>query len=161
MTSPAKTASTRPASVADRAALFRLLEAANLPLAGLPEDLESFVVAEVRGRVVAAAGLELYGESALLRSVVVDPECQGTGIGRRIVSEALELARGRGAAQVFLLTTTAQDWFPRFGFSREDRSRVPQPMLESAEFRGACPASAVLMRLRLRSPAGLSVAAGG
>jgi amino-acid N-acetyltransferase len=140
--------------------MLQLLEAARLPLAGLPENLDSFVVADLHGRVVAAAGLELYGESALLRSVVVDPECQGTGIGRRIVSEALELARGRGAAEVFLLTTTAEEWFPRFGFSREDRSRVPQAMLESAEFRGACPASAVLMRLRLGALPAFPVAAG-
>lgn len=155
------TANTRPATVADRAALLRLLEAANLPRAGLPEDLVAFLVAELCGRVIGAAGLELYGESALLRSVVVDPECQGTGVGRRIVSEALELARRRGASDVFLLTTTAQEWFPRFGFSREDRLRVPQPMLESAEFRGACPASAVLMRLRLGAPPAFPHTAGG
>ena len=56
---------------------------------------------------------------------------------------------GNGITTVVLLTTTAEDYFPRFGFERTDRSVVPEEVRESAEFRGACPASATVMQLVL------------
>ena len=50
---------------------------------------------------------------------------------------------------MYLLTTTAEDYFPRFGFEVIDRSEADERLKESAEFRGACPDSAVCMRLSL------------
>ena len=47
---------------------------------------------------------------------------------------------------VYLLTTTADGFFPRFGFSRITRDDVPDSVKGSVEFRSACPASAVVMR---------------
>ena len=44
-----------------------------------------------------------------------------------------------------LLTTTAEGWFPRLGFVRVDRARVPAAVQLSVEFTAACPASAVVM----------------
>ena len=57
-----------------------------------------------------------------------------------------------GLDALYLLTTTAQDWFPRFGFERVDRSSTPPEIAGSDEFAELCPASAVVMRLDLRSP---------
>jgi amino-acid N-acetyltransferase len=44
-----------------------------------------------------------------------------------------------------LLTTTAEDFFARFGFRRTDRTQVPPSVRESREFQGACPTSATVM----------------
>ena len=58
-------------------------------------------------------------------------------------------ARAQRIQDVTLLTTTAMDWFPRFGFTRINRADVNPALLVSEELRGACPATAVVMRRAL------------
>jgi N-acetylglutamate synthase-like GNAT family acetyltransferase len=96
--------------------------------------------------VVGVAGMERYGDSGLLRSVAVAPDWRRTGIGRTLVERVLEESRAAGVRDVYLLTTTAEHYFPRLGFGCVDRQTVPAAMQASAEFTGACPASAVVMR---------------
>lgn len=139
----------RPATSRDFGPLVGLLEAAGLPTAGLPPALDGFHVAERQGQVVGAVGIEPYAGSALLRSAVVDPAVRGWGIGEALVRRVLEHARERGIADVFLLTTTAERYFPRFGFEPVARHEVPGEVRQSVEFREACPASAVVMRMVL------------
>jgi amino-acid N-acetyltransferase len=50
---------------------------------------------------------------------------------------------------VFLLTTTAEAFFPKFGFEQIQRIDVPISLQASVEFQSACPASAIVMRKRL------------
>jgi amino-acid N-acetyltransferase len=140
------TATIRLATPGDYAGVVRLLQASELPTAGLQPSLPDFLVAEDRGRVVGAVGLELYGESALLRSAVVDAGSRGTGVGSGLVDGVLERARARGVREIYLLTTTAERYFPRFGFVPITRSQVALPVRASEEFRGACPDTAVVMR---------------
>ena len=129
-----------------RALLERLL----LPLAGVDEHLPTMLVARDGEEIVGTAGLELYAEGALLRSVAVDPSRQGEQLGHRLTDAALQLATRHGANSVFLLTTTAERFFPRFGFERIDRAHVPPSVRASVEFQSACPASAIVMRKQLR-----------
>jgi amino-acid N-acetyltransferase len=136
----------RAASAADHDQVVRLLVAADLPTAGLQGSLPDFVVAEEDGRVVGAVGLEVYGDAALLRSAVVDTSRRGAGLGHGLVSTLLAHARCRGVREIYLLTTTAEDYFPRFGFTRVGREAVAPTVRASEEFRGACPESAVAMR---------------
>ena len=155
MTGTASTAASDPvvriraAGPEDAAAVRRLLTDAALPLDGVPADLAHFLVAERDGTVIGAIGLEPYGDAALLRSAVVALEVRGTGLGERLVQALLDDARTSGARELVLLTTTAETWFPRFGFARIDRAAAPAALHASEEFRGACPASAVVMSLRL------------
>ncbi len=139
----------RPATPADRGAVAELLKAAELPLDGIPSALEHFLVAESGGALVGAIGLEVYGNAALLRSAVVHPASRGSRVGEALVHALLEHARTLGVQEIGLLTTTAEQWFPRFGFARTERSALPQALFASEEFKGACPATAVAMRLRM------------
>jgi amino-acid N-acetyltransferase len=136
----------RRAASRDHRAMIRLLQAAALPTDGVPATLHDFYVAEDHGRIVGAIGLELYGGNALLRSAVVDADVRGAGIGEALVRRVLDDARERGIRDFYLLTTTAERYFPRFGFQRIDRKEVPAGVQASVEFREACPASAVAMR---------------
>ena len=63
----------------------------------------------------------------------------------RIPQTAEIFAATHGLTPLYLLTTTAEDFFPRFGFSRITRQEVPESVRASVEFRSACPASAVVM----------------
>ena len=80
------------------------------------EFLPSFWVLEAGGTVVGAAGLEVYGEAAVLRSVVVAPSVRGTGQGVRLADTALAEARCQDVRRVYLFTKDAGPFFARFGF---------------------------------------------
>lgn len=137
----------RQAHPADWAAIEHLLTTNHLPVDGAREHLSTFVLAQAGLDVVGCAGVEPRGEVALLRSVAVVPGWQGQGIGRQMVSFLLEEARRRNFKAVALLTTTARRWFEGFGFKRADRSTAPAALHASAEFQGACPASADFLLL--------------
>jgi amino-acid N-acetyltransferase len=138
-----------PATERDLPAIRALLEQLHLPLAGVEEHLSTMLVAREGEQIVGTAALELYGDGALLRSVAVEPRRQGKQLGHQLTGAALRLATAHGADTVFLLTTTAERFFPRFGFEPIDREQVPPSVRESVEFRSACPASAIVMRRRL------------
>jgi amino-acid N-acetyltransferase len=141
--------SLRDAQPADLPDVLALLGRAHLPTAGVEDTLPHFVIAEDGGRIVGAVGLELYGASALLRSAAVEESWRGYGVGRTLIDRALKIARDRGVTDVFLLTTTAEHYFPRFGFSCVSRESVAPEVQGSIEFKEACPASAVVMRKSL------------
>jgi len=136
----------RRATRSDQRRVEQLLSSLHLPTAGVADWIDRFWVADHAGSPVGVAGVEQYGNAALLRSVAVDPSWRDTGIGRTLVETALATARAEGADSVYLLTTTAERYFPRFGFERITRDEVPDSLRESVEFREACPASAVVMR---------------
>jgi amino-acid N-acetyltransferase len=133
----------------DLPAILSLLERCGLPTAGVAEHLSHALVAREQNRVVGSAALEIYDDGALLRSVAVDPGRRGLGLGERIAAAALAEAERHGAQQIFLLTTSAERFFPRFGFTVVTRDEVPPGLLQSVEFRSACPASAIVMRKSL------------
>jgi amino-acid N-acetyltransferase len=82
----------------------------------------------------------------LLRSAVVALEKRNSGLGSDLVESLLRRAETRGTREIYLLTTTAERFFPRFGFAAIDRVEVATPVRVSEEFRGACPDSAIVMR---------------
>jgi amino-acid N-acetyltransferase len=139
----------RPARPSDFEAAAALLRASSLPLAGFADHFLDALVADEGGAVVGCVALELYGEAALLRSLAVAAERRGEGIGERLAAAALSAAKASGARDVYLLTQTAERFFPRFGFSVEERALAPEVLGRSEEFRGACCPSAVLMRARV------------
>jgi amino-acid N-acetyltransferase len=141
----------RAAETEDLKEVLALLGRAQLPDAGVADRFSDFFVAERQGELIGAAGLEIYSSSALLRSVVVDDAWRGSGVGRSLIELALSEAKSRGIEDVFLLTTSAEHYFPRFGFACISRSQVSREVTRSVEFQGACPASAVVMRKSLKS----------
>jgi amino-acid N-acetyltransferase len=135
----------------DLSEVLSLLSRAQLPTAGVADVFPHFIVAESEGNIVGVVGLELYGGSALLRSAAVEESWRGSGVGRVLVERALDLARERGIDDVYLLTTTAEEYFPKFGFACISRDAVAEEVRSSVEFRTACPASAVAMRKSLKA----------
>ena len=126
-----------------------LLQRLSLPLDGVDKHVKMMLVAREDGRVIGTAALELYEDGALLRSVAVDPRQQGKRLGHELTEAALRLAAAHSADTVFLLTTTAEHFFPKFGFEPIARDDVPASIQASVEFRAACPASAIVMRKHL------------
>jgi amino-acid N-acetyltransferase len=135
----------RPALPTDLPGIEQLLTTANLPLAGVAETLPGFVVAEFDGAIVGTAALEVCCDDALLRSVAVAPEWRSRGLGRALVTRVIADAEARGLRALYLLTTTAEHYFPSFGFRQITRDEVPADVRATEEFQSACPASAVVL----------------
>ena len=136
----------RPARAADLAEILALVASAGLPTEGIAGRLEEgYAVATLGDRLLGVAGVERYGRWGLLRSVAVAAEARGSGLGMELSRERLAWAQAHGLDAVYLLTTTAEDFFPRLGFQRIARDEVPGPVLEADEFRSICPSSAVVM----------------
>ena len=133
----------------DLPAIRALLAQLHLPLDGVDTHVQTMLVARDGEQIVGTAALELYDDGALLRSVAVDPRRQGEQLGHQLTEAALRLAATRGKRMVFLLTTTAERFFPKFGFEPIARTDVPASVQRSVEFQSACPASAIVMRKQL------------
>ncbi|HSF17938.1 MAG TPA: arsenic resistance N-acetyltransferase ArsN2 [Vicinamibacteria bacterium] len=130
--------------------VLELLGESALPGAGVEDHFGGFLVArDGDGRVVGCIGMEKYGDAGLLRSLAVRADERRTGVGRCLVERLLEEARVSKIRSMFLLTTTAEWYFSRFGFQPIGRDEADPRLGASQELRGACPDSAVLMHLRL------------
>ena len=139
----------RRASEKDLQGVLSLLAESGLPQDGLSDHLATTLVAIDNGHIVGSAALEVYPDGALLRSVAVAPRLRGSGLGHRLTEAATDLATELRVPAVFLLTTTAEEFFPRFGFARIGRGEVPTTVQQSVEFRTACPSTATVMRKTL------------
>lgn len=142
----------RRAEQRDLTGIEKLLTESKLPTAGVAESLEHFIVATDNDALLGAIGLEVFGDTALLRSAVVDRGVRSTGLGSRLVLRILALASEVSVRDLYLLTTTAENYFPRFGFVRTTRDAVPERIRGSVEFQGACPASAIVMVAAVERP---------
>jgi amino-acid N-acetyltransferase len=129
-----------------------LLRKTDLPPDEIELHMENFLVIrhpEVDRKpelLVGSVGLELYEDSALLRSLAVHPDFQGTGLGSRLVDSIIKVAKGKGITRLFLLTDTAESFFEKRGFMVVTRDQVPDDMKQSIEFTTLCTTSPSMMK---------------
>jgi amino-acid N-acetyltransferase len=127
-----------------------LLEAEGLPASDLTEShLEHFFFTGTDGAPSALVGLEIYGEAALLRSLVVSAAARTQGLGSALVLHAEEYAATHQVRSIYLLTTTAEPYFERRGYRRIERTQAPVSIQSTREFASLCPASSAFMLKRL------------
>ncbi|CAG5074591.1 hypothetical protein DYBT9623_05278 [Dyadobacter sp. CECT 9623] len=137
---------------ADKEVVTSLLKEADLLTEDLPAGLPDFLLAREEGSPVGVAGMELYEEVALLRSIAVSPDRQGKGIARKLVEQLLAGADKQEVQAVYLITTTADHYFDRYGFAVVNREQVPEAIQQTRQFSGLCPTSAVVMKRDLKHP---------
>nr|WP_272913757.1 arsenic resistance N-acetyltransferase ArsN2 [Frateuria defendens] len=131
---------------------MHLLTEADLPTSDLLDAnaVELFVIRDAN-QIVGVIGLELTGDHSLLRSLAVHPMMQGHGLGQQLVDAVHQHAIGKGVDALFLLTTSAEDYFGLRGYRRLDRKEVPADIQSTQQFAKLCPASAVVMMRELGS----------
>ncbi len=130
-------------------AVYSLLRAASLPVQGLDAHFDTILVARRGEDVVGSVALEAYEDGALLRSLAVAESERGRGLGIELTQAVIALARARGVPVLVLLTETAAEFFPKFGFETVSRADVPAGVRRSVEFTTVCPESAVVQALTL------------
>ena len=96
----------------------------------LYEDVPEFWVADRGGEVIGCGAVHVMWEDlAELRTVAVDPECRGHGVGHRLVLSLLDAARELGVRRVFVLTFET-GFFGALGFARIDGTPVQPQVYE-------------------------------
>ena len=103
--------------------------------------------------IVGVAGLEICCDNALLRSVAVAPDWRSRGVGRDLVNRVIVNAESRGIHGLYLLTTTAERYFPSFGFTTIDRADAPADIQATDEYSFACSKTARVMKKALAGAA--------
>ena len=120
----------------DVSAIASMIVSEHLPAMEIEEWLDGFWVLDDRGRLVGCAGIEQYGDSAVLRSVMTDPSLRGSGEGVRLVQRCLDSAREGGATRCYLFTMTAAAFFKKFGFEACTLEDFDAAARESWQWRG-------------------------
>jgi amino-acid N-acetyltransferase len=132
------------------AEIKQLLSACELPTADiLPSKSMLFFGRRSEAKLVGVVGLEVYGQVALLRSLAVDPKHRKHGLGRSLVDFAEAHATTLGVESLYLLTTTADAFFSRLGYSPVSRGEAPSSIKITSQFSGLCPASSIFMSKHL------------
>jgi amino-acid N-acetyltransferase len=127
-------------------AVKQLLSESGLPIEDITaQHLHHFFGCGSGLELEGLVGLELYGEVALLRSLAVASSRRGSGVGSGLVAHAERHARDQGVQSLYLLTTTAEQFFLRRGYSRIPRDEAPSAIKGTKEFSGICPASSTFM----------------
>ncbi|MFM0526926.1 arsenic resistance N-acetyltransferase ArsN2 [Paraburkholderia strydomiana] len=141
----------RAAQSEDLDAIAALLADNELPASDVtPDLLRDFAVAEdAHGSIVGTVGLERFGTEALLRSLAVAKPERSAGLGSKLLAHAEYMALTSGLSELWLLTTTAADFFRRTGYLPVARASAPTGLQTSTQFAQLCPSTAVCMRKRL------------
>lgn len=98
---------------------------------------------------IGAGGVERHGSVGLLRSVVIEQSARGNGFGTILCEKLEQQARTAGVETLYLLTTTAAEFFADRGYVTIERTDAPDAIRQTTEFVESCPTSATCMKKRL------------
>ncbi|RQR83193.1 GNAT family N-acetyltransferase [Burkholderia sp. Bp9012] len=132
----------RRAVATDFGGILALLDLCGLPASDLTaQSLDGFHVAVRDAGIVGVAGLEQVGDAALLRSVAVHPRLRASGLGGRLIDTSIALAQTRSLRALYLIPNdeSALNFFARRGFTRIERTLIPEAIRGLPEFTHLCP----------------------
>ena len=94
-------------------------------MADIYENLQAFIIAEIDSSVIGCCALQIiWSDLAEIKSLAVDKNHLGTGIGKSIVNTAVEKARLLGIERVFALTLEPA-FFESAGFETIEKDKLP------------------------------------
>jgi amino-acid N-acetyltransferase len=130
----------------DLSAISALLENSKLPISDIkPGKIDFIIASNAEDKIIGCIGIESYGAEGLLRSFAVDAENRNSNIGAALLDRLLLKAQQSGIETLHLLTTTAEKYFLKKGFSIAMREDAPQSIRNTIEFSSLCPSSSVYM----------------
>lgn len=133
-------------AIAPSSPLLDLLAACGLPTSDLSEAEQLHLYgAWLRGELVGSVGVEPHGEVGLLRSLAIAPRVRGGRLGKALLAHAEREAQRLGVRELWLLTTGAARYFRRNGYKVMARDDAPAAIRGTTQFKGVCPASAVML----------------
>lgn len=102
----------------------------------IAQHADHFLVAEENGRPIGCVHLDEYAPSlSELRSLAVDAEWRGKGVGRALVLATEDLAKRRGCATLFAVSND-EAFFNRFGFQARHIPELDRERSEVSRYKG-------------------------
>jgi amino-acid N-acetyltransferase len=138
----------RKAQQNDFRAIIHLLASNQLPTVDIYEKNITLFVGLLNNEIIATIGMENYGTVALLRSLCVKEGFKNKKYGEKMLSYLRTFCTQEKTEALYLLTTTAEHYFERYGFEKIVRNAAPLPIQTTREFQSICPNSAVVMKLK-------------
>ena len=135
----------------DIAHIITLLKENNLPITDIEQGKQNFFVAKIDDLIIGSVGLEIYGSNGLFRSLAVNEKYRNNAIGKRLYNTMLDYCNEKRLNKLYLLTTTASEYFKGLGWNIADRNNVPVSVASSKEFSSLCPSTAFCMDYSLLS----------
>jgi amino-acid N-acetyltransferase len=122
----------RDANIADAKAIHSLItyyaEFDRMLFRSMPdiyENLQTFKVAEEQGRIIGCCSLQvIWSDLAELKSLAVDKDFAGRGVGKALVQAAIDKAKAIGVPKIFALTLEPT-FFRKLGFEQIDNDLLP------------------------------------
>jgi N-acetylglutamate synthase-like GNAT family acetyltransferase/protein-tyrosine-phosphatase len=139
------TISIGPACGGDLDAIKRLLVGSLLPSRDVGGTNQRFIVASENGRLIGCAGLQVAGQDGLVRSMAVHWTRRNAGLGSRLHERLLFEAVLAGVRTLYVVTTTAEDFFAGHGFKKIAAKAVPSELQASEEFTAFVPGGSTVM----------------
>ena len=140
-----------PASQNSFSAAIELLKQNDLPTEDITPGTQLFVVEE-DDEVIATVAVEYDYNDALLRSLSVSEAKRGAGVGAELVSFIEDYVGRQGVENIYLLTTSAADFFSKRGYQLIDRDNVPEFIRKTKEYSVICASSSTLMKKEIAQP---------
>jgi amino-acid N-acetyltransferase len=141
----------RPSRSGEAELIREFLRNVNLPVEDLyAAKLWNFKIAESgKGDIIGTVGIEVCGKTALLRSLAVLPVFRNCGVGVQLTRAMEADSRRKRIAGIYLLTTTAEEFFKKLGYENISRDDVPEGIQATEEFKSICPETAVCMMKKM------------
>ena len=129
-----------------------LLQNNHLPTSDIETGTEVlFFVAGSIQQPSGVVGIQVFGATALLRSLAVSESERGKGLATALVHYVEQHATSLGINSIYLLTTTAVQFFEAHGYSTANRTDAPISIAGTIQFSNLCPSSSALMVKVLRA----------
>lgn len=94
-------------------------------LADIYENLQAFKVAEVDGKVVGCCALQIVWKNlAEIKSLAIEADSAGKGIGKALVEAAIGWAKELHLPKIFALTLE-KGFFDKLGFIQVEKDVLP------------------------------------
>lgn len=136
--------------ISDKTDLIKLLEKENLPTSDIElNEIKRFFGVYINNNIIGAVGLEIYKDTSLLRSLVINSSYRGKGLGKKLIYFAEDFVKEKKIKNIFLLTSTAEKFFLNQNYKIIERSEAPKDIKSTSQFSSLCPSSSSFMMKNL------------
>jgi len=144
----------RPGYKEDLPAISELLQKNGLPGSDIFTTSICFLLAiGTKNEIIGCIGVEQYLTDGLLRSFAVDEKYRAQKVGINLFRRLISHSRQSGIEVLHLLTTTAEKYFVKNGFTVSERNAAPPAMKSTTEFSSLCPSSSIYMKKHITKDA--------
>jgi amino-acid N-acetyltransferase len=144
-----RTVTLQQAEDSHRSYIEAVLERNKLPSQDAHSKCDCFYLGYDGTACVGLGGIEVYGTDGLLRSVVIEHSVRGDGFGTALCDALEEQASADGVETLYLLTTTAIEFFADRGYVEIERTAAPPTIQQTTEFDDLCPTTASCLQKSL------------